>query len=82
VDSTSSLLAHLIPEKKLALDIKRTPRTLQKWRKNREGPTPTIIGRDVYYTPEAIKAWLVSKQQPMPRASRLKAERRETRQAR
>ena len=62
-----SPLSDLIHETALAADLKKSRRTLQIWRKERTGPAPTIIGRDVYYSRRSIEKWLQSKEKHMVR---------------
>jgi hypothetical protein len=50
-------------------------RTLRSWRARRYGPEPTIIGRFIYYTPEAEQRFLTKAEQafetsPRPRRQR------------
>src|SRR5262249_7934057 len=66
----SSLLEDYITEKQLAELLGRTIRTLQLWRKERTGPPVTKIGATTFYEIEGGRAWLRSKSQPMPGATR------------
>jgi hypothetical protein len=71
-----SLLANYLSESQLAAEFKKTRRTLQLWRQQRTGPAVTLIGREVYYSRDAVKAWLASLERPMPRAAKKAVRRR------
>ena len=56
----NNLLADYLPEQQLAVELKRNPRTLQRWRKLGIGPPVTMIGELPYYNIESTRAWLVA----------------------
>ena len=56
----SNLLGDYLPEQQLAVELKRNPRTLQRWRKLGIGPPVTMIGELPYYNIESTRAWLVA----------------------
>ena len=45
-------------------------RTVRRERAQRTGPAFIKIGRQVFYRPAAIEAWLLSKEQEQPRANK------------
>jgi predicted site-specific integrase-resolvase len=51
-----------------------TTRTLRRWRRAGYGPAVVRVGRFIYYSPEAERAWLASREQsvelPPPRRRR------------
>ena len=62
-----NLLEDYLSENELAKQLKKTPRTLQRWRRNRIGPPHTPMGRDIYYRREAVLEWLRARQRVMVR---------------
>jgi hypothetical protein len=69
---TSSVLDNFVPEPALARQIKRSKKTLARWRKAGLGPAPTKIGRDIFYSRSAIATWLIEceSKATMPRSPR------------
>jgi hypothetical protein len=47
-----------------------TPRTLQRWRRRRIGPSVTFLGRVPYYRQESTRAWLLAREMPMVRTKK------------
>jgi predicted DNA-binding transcriptional regulator AlpA len=45
-------------------------RTIQRERAQRIGPPFIKLGRAVFYRPQAIEAWLLTREQAQPRAAR------------
>lgn len=60
----------LIPETEYAVARGVCVRTIQRERAQRIGPPFIRLGRKIYYRPEAISEWLISKEQAQPRAER------------
>ena len=59
-ENPDSTIFGYVPEDELAPVIRKSPRTLQRWRRLGEGPPHTKIGRTVYYNLEAVRKWLAS----------------------
>lgn len=59
----------LISEADLAAARGVCVRTIQRERAQRVGPAFIRLGRKVYYRPEAVSDWLLSKEQFQPRAT-------------
>ena len=57
-----------IPETKLARELGRDTRTLQRWRAQRLGPPYIRMGRQVLYRRDAVRGWLIAMEQEQPRA--------------
>ena len=57
-----------IPEPKLASELGRDTRTLQRWRAQRVGPPYIRMGRQVLYRRDAVRGWLIAMEQEQPRA--------------
>jgi hypothetical protein len=66
--SAGSLLKDYLTEESLAREIGVTIRTLRRWRKERQGPPITHVGRKVVYSIEGLRRWLAANEQQMPRA--------------
>jgi hypothetical protein len=45
-------------------------RTLRMWRAKGYGPTPTYIGRFIYYTPENEAKFIAAGDRPFPKTGR------------
>lgn len=59
----------LISEADLASARGVCVRTIQRERAQRLGPAFIRLGRKVFYRPEAISDWLLTKEQSQPRAT-------------
>jgi hypothetical protein len=57
-------------EESLAREIGVTIRTLRRWRKERQGPPITHVGRKVVYSLEGLRRWLAANEQQMPCGAR------------
>ena len=66
---TDSILAGYLSERQLAEQLGLKVRTVRQWRIERVGPPFTFIGqdRDPRYRIEAVRQWLRSREQSMPR---------------
>ena len=53
-----SVLAGYMSRGELAKEIKRHPRTLDRWDSLKIGPPRTVLGRRILYRREAVAAWL------------------------
>lgn len=56
------VLSEYLTDKQLACELKVSPRTLARWRRLREGPAITRIGRKIAYRRSAVAAWLASRE--------------------
>jgi hypothetical protein len=62
-DQTNSrLLDGYVTETELARELKRSERTLIRWRVKREGPPVTFVGRTPMYRLDSAIAWLKSRE--------------------
>lgn len=61
-------LADLITESDYATARGVSLRTVQRERAQRIGPNFIKLGRNIYYRPAAIEAWLLAQEQEQPRA--------------
>jgi hypothetical protein len=74
VKKVGSLLRDYHTEESLAREIGVTIRTLRRWRKERQGPPITHVGRKVVYSHEGLRRWLAANEREMPRAKRPRAD--------
>ncbi len=58
----------LIPEADYAAARGISLRTVQRERAHRIGPNFIKLGKQVFYRPQAIEAWLLAQEQAQPRA--------------
>jgi hypothetical protein len=68
--STSTLLDGLLTEDETARELGRCRRTLKRWRDLREGPPFIRIGRQIFYRRDAVRAWLLGREQRVERNGR------------
>jgi hypothetical protein len=53
-----SVLSEYLTAEELAEQLKKSPRTLARWRRLNEGPPITKIGRQIVYRRQAVAGWL------------------------
>jgi hypothetical protein len=58
-DSEEDLLEDLIPWQKVAASLKKSTRTMDRYRRAGQGPAYIQIGRDKYCTPRALKQYVI-----------------------
>ena len=58
----NSPLGDLLTESQLATLIKKSPRTLARWRRARRGPPFIPIGREPYYSKKSFQQWLADRE--------------------
>jgi hypothetical protein len=59
----ASLLNDYYNEDELAAEIRRSPRTIARWRAIGEGPRFIILGREILYRKAAVRDWLAGLEQ-------------------
>ena len=52
-----------LTEAELARELDRSKRTLERWRRLRTGPIPTICGNKVLYAVADVRTWLRAQRQ-------------------
>lgn len=67
-----AVLTDFIAEAELADQLNVSIRSLREWRRRRQGPAATLIGRQIFYRAETVQNWLLSRQK---RATRERAKR-------
>ena len=58
--SDKSVLSDYMPPHELAAELNKSPRTLARWRRLREGPAVTFVGRNPMYRRDAVRQWLAA----------------------
>jgi hypothetical protein len=66
----SRVVEGLYTEQQQAERLGITLRTLRLWRAKGYGPTPTHIGRSIYYTSENEAKFIADADRPFPQAGR------------
>jgi hypothetical protein len=74
-EQSRGLLADYFTEVELARELRKSTRTVKRWRALRSGPPWTQNGKEVLYRIESAREWLRS-QQVQPVRERKKAARR------
>ena len=69
-DAVDNVLAGHISENELAKQLGLTARTLWRWRRQRRGPDVTVIGRQIWYSRDAVARWLEQRERRMVREGR------------
>ena len=57
------ILDDYLTERALARQLDKSKRTLERWRRLRIGPTPTILGNRILYSVADVRAWLRAQRQ-------------------
>jgi len=58
--SAAPVLNEYLSDRELAVELDVSPRTLARWRRLKEGPAITKIGKKVAYRRSAVQAWLAA----------------------
>jgi hypothetical protein len=71
IEKPKRLLAGLVSEEELCVELDITAQTARKWRRLRTGPPYLTIGAAVYYPLDGFAAWLKSREKrPLRSASK------------
>ena len=70
----TKLLEGYLSRDELAKEIRRSPRTIDRWHTMREGPPRVRMGRTIFYKVDSVRKWLREKEEESP--SRTKRVRR------
>jgi hypothetical protein len=57
------ILAEFLTKQELASELRRNPRTLDRWEALRMGPPRTFVGRQVLYRRSSLIKWLAAQEQ-------------------
>ena len=58
-----ALLSEFLTKEELAAELRRSPRTLDRWERLGEGPPITKLGRRVLYRRSSLQVWLRAREQ-------------------
>ncbi len=61
--ANTEILDDYLTEPALAVQLGKSTRTLQRWRRLRIGPTPTICGNKIIYAVDDVRTWLRAQRQ-------------------
>ncbi len=70
-DDANGVLAEYLTEAELARDIKKSQRTIQRWKRVHQGPRRTILGRTTLYHKRDVKEWLEAQREDRPQRRRV-----------
>jgi hypothetical protein len=57
------ILSEFLSKEELAAELRRNPRTLDRWQALGMGPPRTHVGRKVLYRRASVQRWLVAQEQ-------------------
>lgn len=57
---TLGLMVDFLTENEAAAQLGKDATTLQRWRAEGLGPTPTLIGKAIYYSRDSARVWLLT----------------------
>jgi hypothetical protein len=60
MSNSEPILSEFLTKEELAAELRRNPRTLDRWAVLRIGPLRTHIGRKVFYRRASVQKWLVA----------------------
>jgi hypothetical protein len=70
MSNTEPILAEFLTKEELASELRRNPRTLDRWDVLGMGPPRTFVGRKVLYRRASVQKWLTAQE----RSATLEAE--------
>jgi Helix-turn-helix domain len=65
MDTTDVILADFLTQDEAAAALRVCERTLDRWRRLREGPPITKLGRRILYRRSSLQIWLHAREQNM-----------------
>jgi hypothetical protein len=63
MSSSEPLLSEFLTKEELATELRRNPRTLDRWAVLGDGPPRTRVGRRVLYRRTSVQKWLIAQEQ-------------------
>jgi hypothetical protein len=63
MSTADPILAEFLTRQELASELRRSPRTLDRWEALRMGPPRTFVGRQVLYRRSSLIKWLAAQEQ-------------------
>jgi len=61
------ILSEFFTREELAKELRRSPRTLDRWGVLGMGPPRTPVGREIFYRRASVQKWLVAQELPCGR---------------
>ena len=62
MSNSEPILADFLTKEELAAELRRNPRTLDRWEVLGMGPPRTRVGRKVLYRRASVQKWLVAQE--------------------
>ena len=62
MSNSEPILSEFLTKEELAAELRRNPRTLDRWDVLGMGPPRTHVGRQVYYKRSSVQRWLVAQE--------------------
>ena len=63
MSSSEPILSEFLTKEELAAELRRNPRTLDRWDVLGVGPPRTRVGRQVLYRRASVERWLAAQEQ-------------------
>ena len=63
MSSSEPILSEFLPKEELAAELRRNPRTLDRWDALGVGPPRTRVGRQVLYRRASVERWLAAQEE-------------------
>lgn len=63
MSSSEPILSEFLTTEELAAELRRNPRTLDRWEALGMGPPRTHVGRKVLYRRTSVQKWLAAQEQ-------------------
>jgi hypothetical protein len=63
MSNAQPILAEFLTREELASELRRNPRTLDRWEVLGMGPPRTLVGRQVLYRRSSLLKWLAAQEQ-------------------
>lgn len=63
MSSSGLILSEFLTKEELATELRRNPRTLDRWEVLGMGPPRTHVGRQVLYRRTSVEKWLAAQEQ-------------------
>jgi Helix-turn-helix domain len=63
MSNAEPILAEFLTREELASELRRSPRTLDRWEVHGMGPPRTLVGRQVLYRRSSLLRWLAAQEQ-------------------
>jgi hypothetical protein len=64
MSNAEPILGAFLTREELALELRRNPRTLDRWEVLGVGPPRTLVGRTILYRRASVQKWLAAQERP------------------